>query len=150
MTRAIAIFCAILCSTPALPGAPAALAAPMPSPPPASSAEPEDVVDRGIDGGTSCSYYLEHRRTNPNLDKIALAWGLGMMSGLNTARLLSGLDSRSADNSAATHAAITAAMIQYCELHPEDAYSFGITWQVYRNRPLIPGSQEAWQRRRGG
>jgi hypothetical protein len=104
--------------------------------------------------GIGCSKYLAWRQVNGDTDKIFYYFGLGLMGGLNMSRLLSGLDVRNVDAreyvaGAITFGTLTATMVTYCQLHPEDGYAFGITWQVYRQRPLVPGSQERWQQRRG-
>jgi len=60
------------------------------------------------------------------------------------------LDVRNVDYREVSLEAVTATMVAYCEAHPQDGYGFGVTWQIYRQRPLVPGSQADWQRRRGG
>jgi hypothetical protein len=144
MTRALlAIFVGamVLCSP--------ALAAPA-----GNIQAPEDMIIDDM-GGTLCSQYLQVRRYDPHLDKNFWNFALGLMGGLNMGRLLSGLDvrdvgSRAGIPGAITLGTLTATMVAYCEQHPQDSYAFGVTWQIFRNRPLVPGSQQDWQRRRGG
>jgi hypothetical protein len=114
---------------------------------------PEDMMidDRG---GTLCSQYLQVRQYDPQADKNFWNFALGFKGGLNMSRLFSGQDvrdigSRFGNPDAIKLGTLTATMVTYCQQHPQDGYAFGVTWQIYRNRPLVPGSQEAWQRRRG-
>ena len=37
----------------------------------------------------------------------------------------------------------------YCEQHPQDSCEFAVM-QIYRNLPLVPGSQKGFQAQRGG
>jgi hypothetical protein len=137
----VAIFAMVLCSP--------ALAAPA-----AKMEAPEDALvdDRG---DTLCAQYLEVRRNDPQADKLFWSYALGLMGGLNMGRLISGQDVRAVGSrnglpEAVRFGTLTATMVQYCELHPADGYGFGIVWRIYRNLPLVPGSQQDWQRRRGG
>ena len=142
MTRAVAIFVAMLLCSPALAAPAAKLEA------------PEDMMidDRG---GTLCSQYLQVRQYDPQADKNFWNFALGFMGGLNMSRLFSGQDvrdigSRSNIPGATTLGTLTATlMVTHREQHPQDGYAFGITWQIYRHWLLVPGSQESWQRRRG-
>jgi hypothetical protein len=70
------------------------------------------------------------------------------MSGLNFARVSTGLDAR--EIKSIPDAYIDETMIAYCQLHPQDDYAFGVTFQIYRQRPLVPGSQAKYQQRPGG
>jgi hypothetical protein len=111
---------------------------------------PEDItLDPMVE--SRCDRYLERRRQGePGVDKLYWYWGAGLMAGLNTARLLSGLDARKLHYQVLSLNVVTATMVAYCEQHPQDGYGFGVTWQIFRRQPLIPGSQQDWQRRRGG
>jgi hypothetical protein len=110
MTRTlVAVFATLLFAAPAL-AAPAAVP---------ELQTPEDAVDMS---GTSCARYLQYRQTSSDADKIAYSFSAGLMSGLNMSRLLSGLDSRNVNNTsdALTFEALTATMVTYCKLHPQD------------------------------
>ena len=99
------IIAAVLAAALTIGSAHAEVPARAPTTPPGA---PEDTVIDAM-GGTPCALYLERRRKGePYIDKLYYYWTLGLMSGLNTARLVS------------------------------------------RQRPLVPGSQADWQRRRGG
>jgi len=142
MTRIIAIIVVVLFCSPAL-AAPAA-----------NLQAPEDAMINDM-GGTLCSQYLQARRYDPHLDKNFWNFALGLMGGLNMGRLLSGQDVRNVGSrdglpEAIRFGTLTATMVTWCEQHPQDGYGFGVTWQIYRQQPLVPGSYQDWQRRRGG
>ena len=121
MTRAVAIFVAMLLCSPALAAPAAKLEA------------PEDMMidDRG---GTRFSQYFAGSPIDPQADRISGTLPLDLWVA-SISRLFSGQDvrdigSRSNIPGATTLGTLTATMVTYCEQHPQDGYAFGIPYRL--------------------
>ena len=91
----------------------------------------------------TCELFLRKRATEA---RLLITWAQGYMAGLNMGRLIQGDDARNTRLQPADIDHLTAV---YCEQHPQDRYGFAVQ-NMYRDRPLVPGSQAEFQRRRGG
>jgi hypothetical protein len=90
----------------------------------------------------TCERYMRDRDRAPML---IVSWAMGYLEALNFGRLLGGDDEREI---LIQPAEIDHWLVTYCKQQPQDSVGFGVQ-QLYRNRPLVPGSQADFQRRRG-
>jgi hypothetical protein len=94
-------------------------------------------------GMATCAWYLAPpQRRYP---MFGVNWAMGYLEALSFTDFVAGDDTRETFIEAAE---LDHLLTVYCSLHPQDDVGFGVQ-QLYRNRPLVPGSQEAYQQRRG-
>ncbi len=83
-------------------------------------------------------------RIHPTRAGDLVTWAQGYITGLNWGRLIAGDDAR--DVMHIQPPEIDHLTQVYCQQHPQDQFSFAVD-QLFRNLPLVDGSQAAYQRR---
>jgi hypothetical protein len=78
--------------------------------------------------------------SNPDRRVYASKWADGVMSGMNMARLLSGLDSRNLAGAASGEA-----IMEYCKAHPYKDFLFAVA-DLYNSLPVVQGTAASFER----
>ena len=88
----------------------------------------------------TCALFMRDRAAYPMLH---INWAMGFLEALNFSALSKGEDTRQIFLPATE---LDSLLVNYCRLHPDDHMSFAVV-SLYRQMPIIPGSQSAFQRR---
>ena len=78
--------------------------------------------------------------SDPERRVYASKWADGVMSGMNMARLVSGLDSRDLAGAASGEA-----IMEYCKTHPYKDFLFAVA-DLYNSLPVVKGTAASFER----
>lgn len=88
----------------------------------------------------NCALFMRDRAAYPMLH---VNWSMGFLEALNFSALTNGEDARQIFLPSTE---LDRLLVNYCGLHPDDHMSFAVV-SLYRQMPIVTGSQSEFQRR---